>query len=130
MALKASITEDEYGDLSDDIKKEYEIVDDGSYRLQVTPVDGLTLENTTSLKATLSKERNEKKSLQSKLKKFAAIEDPEAATDALRRLSELDDKEKDVDSKIQKAKDKVTADYQSKLDGVIAENKTLDSQIT
>lgn len=86
--LAAKIDKAKFDSLSDVLKKEYKIQDDGTYLLDVSPVDGFALENAESLRTALSRERTNKETLQSKLDKFGDL-DPVKAKDALTKIGEM-----------------------------------------
>lgn len=86
MALKAIV--DTVDGLPADVAKEYAKGDDGKFRLQVTPVDGLALENVDGLKTALGKERESVRKLTEATKTFEGL-DADKARDALKKVEEM-----------------------------------------
>ncbi|MBN2312360.1 MAG: hypothetical protein JXM79_00430, partial [Sedimentisphaerales bacterium] len=88
MALAAIIKDEAYNGLSNDLKKEYVKQDDGTYRLDVTPVGDFALENVKGLKTALSSERTAREAAETKLKSFDGL-DGAKARDALKKVEEM-----------------------------------------
>lgn len=96
MALLAILSKAAFDLLSDAVKKEYKDLGDGTYELQVTPVEieaggkkrVYALEDVHGLKSALQKERTEKETLALKAKDFDGM-DPREAREAMKRLKEI-----------------------------------------
>jgi len=86
MALKALL--DNLDGLPADVAKEYTKGDDGKFRLQVTPVGGLALEDVEGLRTALGKERENVRKASESLAAFKDI-DPSKARDALAKVGEM-----------------------------------------
>lgn len=110
MALIAKITKEAHGALSEDLQGQYKEVD-GNFILDVTPVDGLALENVLGLKKTVEKLRVSEKDLTNSVKaqtdalaaekaKFAGI-DAEQAREAMTKIGDI--KNWDGETKIAEA---------------------------
>ena len=76
MALAALIKKEGWDALSEDMRKEYKEQEGGSFLLDVTPVDGHSLENIKGLTSSLEVERQSVRELKEQLKTFKDI-DPE-----------------------------------------------------
>jgi len=118
-------------DLSDELKKEYKEQDDGSFILDVTPVEGTALEDTSGLKNTLGRLRNDIQNLKDQLKTFEGIEDPEAALEALSKVDEI--KNWDGDKKVQEAiaanKNQLVRAHQKEKDELRKEVESTQGQL-
>ena len=88
MALKVILTQGEFDSLSDVLKAEYKVGDDGGYKLDTVSVNGYDVRNIDNLKSALEKERASRSELEGKLKGFGDM-DPKAAASALKRMEEL-----------------------------------------
>lgn len=86
--LAAKIDKAKFDALSDDLKKEYKLQGDGSYLLDVNPVDGFALENTEGLRTALSKERTNREAAERKLDAFKDL-DPVKAKEAIGKVAEM-----------------------------------------
>lgn len=86
MALNA-ILESVEG-LPEDVAKEYKKRDDGKFVLDVTSVDGLELAEVSKLQSALSKERENSRKANEKLKIFEGL-DPDKAREALGKVEEM-----------------------------------------
>ena len=122
MALKAIL--EKLDGLSDELKKEYKQRDDGKYVLDVTSVDGLELAEVSKLQSALSKERENNRKANEKLKAFEDL-DPAKARDAIRKVEEMANWEPEqkvkeqieaVKSQMMDAHGKEKAKLQDKLD--------------
>lgn len=118
MALKAIV--DKVEDLPEAIQGEYTKMDDGRYRLIVTPVEGFELDDVGSLKNALGAERTAKAQLEKDFLKFKDL-DPVKARDALKKLKELGDidPEKEADklanTKFEAAKSQLLEKHESEV---------------
>lgn len=88
VALKAIVTEEEFGSLPDPIKAEYGEAANGKRQLQVTSVEGFELADNGKLKSALQKEKTAASDAAKKLKLFEGL-DPEAAREALKKIEEF-----------------------------------------
>lgn len=86
MALKAIL--DSLDGLSADVAKEYKKGDDGKFRLDVTEVNGFALEDVAGLRSSLSKERENVRTLKEQSKTFEGL-DPAKARDAIKKVEEM-----------------------------------------
>jgi len=87
VALKALLTEEEFGKIAEAVKGEYAKDAKGRFVLQVAPVDGWGLEDVGGLKASLAKERDGHGAVIKKLEAFGDL-DPEKARGALKKIAE------------------------------------------
>lgn len=97
MALKAIL--DSLDGLPDAVKSEYK-EQDGKFVLDVTPVDGLALENTKGLKTALEKERSERRKATERIALLGDY-DPDVIKEAVSKLEEI--KSWDPDKKVSEA---------------------------
>lgn len=88
MSLAAIVKAEAHETLPDAIKAEYKARDDGTFILDVAPVDDFALENVKGLKSGLSKERTAREAAEKKLKDFGDL-DAEKARDALQKMEEM-----------------------------------------
>jgi hypothetical protein len=86
MALKAIL--ENLDGLSEEIRKEYKQRDDGKYILDVMSVDGLELAEVSKLQSALSKERENSRKANEKLKSFDDL-DPAKAREAIKKVEEM-----------------------------------------
>lgn len=86
MALKAIV--DNLDGLPADVAKEYSKGEDGKFRLQVTPVGGVALEDISGLQSALGKERENVRKATEQLAAFKDI-DPAKAREALTKVGEM-----------------------------------------
>ena len=86
MALKAIV--ETLDGLGTEVAKEYKKGDDGKYRLDVVAVDGVELAEVSKLQSALSKERENARSANEKVKAFEDI-DPTKAREALKKVGEM-----------------------------------------
>ena len=122
MALAALIKREGWDALSEDMRKEYKENGEGTFLLDVTPVDGHSLENTSGLRSSLEVERQSVRELKEQLKTFKDI-DPDKA-----RANEYKIKEMENWTPEQKVKDQVEsqiAEVVKKHEGTIAEKDAL-----
>jgi len=116
------------------------------FRLNVAPVGGFELANTSSLKKALETERSTAKTTASELEKLQQAYkdlDPDAARAALKKIEELGD-DADVESKVnslleqrqaqlekkfQTQSEKLTSDLNSKVTAAQQEAESLESQL-
>lgn len=87
MALKAILTADEHKGLGDGLKSEY-VEREGKFFLDVSPVEGYSLEDVGGLKATLGAERTQLSKLNKQIEKFKDL-DPSVDWGSLK--NELDE---------------------------------------
>jgi hypothetical protein len=121
MALKALLTAEEFGSLSEPLQGEYKKTEvDGkeAYQLDVTPAGGLELGGVTKLQKALNEERESVKKLKQQLTPFrddttGELLDPAAARDALQKLEELGD-DASVDAKVKAGLEAKEAQLQQK----------------
>ena len=93
----------------------YYVEQDGQYRLNVE--GGFkTSEEITNLTKALNTERENRSKLESQLKKFEGIEDPEEARKAIETMSNLDKKKLIDAGEVEKVKAEVQKAMQSKID--------------
>ncbi|MEN6306672.1 MAG: hypothetical protein ABFD91_02860 [Anaerohalosphaeraceae bacterium] len=97
--LLALLNQEAFDKLSEPLKKEYKKQDDGSYLLDVGPVNDFVLENVKGLKSALSSERSLREKLEGSLKAFDGL-DSAKAREALKKIEDLakggtDDKTKE-----------------------------------
>lgn len=129
MALLAVL--DKIDDLPKEIQAHYKKGEDGKFTLDVTPVNGFSLENVSGLKSALSKERQNLTDLQAKIEAFKDL-DPKAARDALAKVEEMkswksDDK---VKEQIKAIEQQLTEKWAKELEKVSNESKSLLTQLT
>lgn len=86
MALKAIL--ESLKDLPEDVAKEYKQREDGKYVLDVTSVDGIELAEVSKLQSALSKERENSRKANEKLKVFEGL-DPKKSREALTKVEEM-----------------------------------------
>jgi hypothetical protein len=86
--LAAKIDKAKFDSLSDALKAEYKLQSDGSYLLDVSPVNGFALEDVTGLKTALSQERSAKEAAERKVEAFKDI-DPTKAKEAIAKVGEM-----------------------------------------
>jgi hypothetical protein len=86
MALKAIL--ENLDGLSEEIRKEYKQRDDGKYILDVMSVDGLELAEVSKLQSALSKERENNRKANEKLKAYEDL-DPAKAREAIKKVEEM-----------------------------------------
>jgi hypothetical protein len=117
MALAARIKEEVFAELSEEIQKEYIKQDDGTYQLDVTPVDGLGLDDATNLKSALSKERTARETAEKKLKGFADL-DADKARDAIKKVEAMVNWKPDekVKEQIEAVKNQLTEKHKTEVD--------------
>lgn len=87
MPLKAILNT--VDDLSDELKKAY-VEKDGKFILDVSPVDGFSLEDVSGLKTSLAKERQSVAEKDRLLESFSGL-DPEKSKAALSKVEEMKD---------------------------------------
>lgn len=114
MALRALI--DSIEGLHESVVEHYSKGDDGKYRLDVTEVAGLALEDISGLRTGLEKERQKSRDLETKLVSFKDI-DPKNVRDLEAKVQEMnnwtpDDK---VQSKIESSVAEVVKQHETKL---------------
>ena len=73
MALPATIDEAAFQAFPEPIQQEYAKQPTGEYRLDVTPVGGLGLENATALKATINKATKAQRALETQLGSYGTV---------------------------------------------------------
>lgn len=116
MSVKAIVTKEEYDALDATLQTHYgQNSSDKKYYLSVTAVDGWELGDGGSLKKSLQQERENLKKANQKLKTFDGIEDPEAARDALKKVSEL--VEGDTSEEIKVAREAFETQLKTKYEG-------------
>lgn len=89
MALRALLSAEEWGSLPEALKAEYVAGEGGRYRLDVTEVEGLRLEDVGGLKSALEKERAAARKNAEQLKAWEGLDSTKAKA-ALERLAELE----------------------------------------
>jgi hypothetical protein len=87
MAMKAKLTTEEHAQLSPEFQKEY-VEKDGTFVLDVTPVDGLALDDARGLRSALQKERENVAERDRQLRDFKDL-DPTKAREALTKVEEM-----------------------------------------
>ena len=134
MALTAKLDKDAHGALSEDLQKEYK-EKDGSFILDVTPTDGLALENVTGLKKTVETLRVSERALTSSVKagenalaaekaKFSGID----ADQARENMNKIDDiKNWDGEKKIAEAVKSVETKHTQMLEELNKKHKEVVS---
>lgn len=137
MALKAIL--DSVDGLSDDLKKEYTLVDTdgplkGKYQLAVESVEGFALENVTGLKNSLEATRGERDAAADKLKAYGDITPNQAkeGKTALNKLSTLDpekDAEKIAETKIEAIKTQMKTEHDKEIGTLKGDNSKLKQQV-
>jgi hypothetical protein len=125
MALKPVITAEEHGKMSDPLKSEYKEVEGvEGLVLDVTPTAigeaNWELANVAGLKSALSSERTKAETAAKSLKRFKDI-DPDAARDALVKVAEMDDWDKD--EKLQQLEKQLKDKY-------AAQNTAIEAKMT
>jgi len=117
MALAAIIKEEAYKVLSDPIKAEYKKQDNGTYLLDVTPIDDFALENVKGLKSALASERTQREAAEAKVRGFADL-DPAKAREALRKIEEMATwtPEQKVKEQIEAIKTQLTEKHKTEFD--------------
>lgn len=116
MSLKALITKEDWEKLDSKLQSEY-TEKDGKHLLDVTSVDGWALEDVTTLKSSLQKERSNAATGSSRVKELEAQFkdiDPIKAREALAKIAELADY--DPDKKLAEAKKEFEASLVAKFD--------------
>lgn len=88
MSLQAILKQEAFDALSDSLKSEYKKQQDGTFLLDVTPVNDFALENVKGLKTALSSERSTREELEKKFKAFDGLE-VDKAREALRKVEEM-----------------------------------------
>lgn len=91
---KAEVKAEEFDALPEALQAEYKPVEgqDGVYRLEVSPVNGLQLTNPTKLQTALQKERSALEDLRKKFKPFESL-DPDETSKALEHFNKFKDGE-------------------------------------
>ncbi len=89
MTMKAQLTVEEHGELTEDFQKEY-VEKDGMFLLDVESAGGYVLEVTEGLKTALGQERKNLSAANAKLAVFGDL-DPTLARDALEKVEEMKD---------------------------------------
>lgn len=133
MALIAKINKEAHEALSEEFRKEYkaDTNKDGSFILDVTPTDGLALENVTGLKKTVETLRVSQKDLTNSVKagetalaaekaKFTGI-DPEQAREAIGKIDDI--KNWDGEKKIAEAVKSVETKHTQMLEELNKKHK-------
>ncbi len=91
MAILPKATQEQFDAMSDEMKGHY-VQKDGVYTLEVTPVDGIKLENVDNLLSTVSKQKGDINGLNSQLKAFrledGSLMDANQAREAIKKVSE------------------------------------------
>ncbi len=88
MSLRAVVSEDEFGGLNEAFQAEYKKQENGTYILDVSPVDDFALENVRGLKSALNAERENREKLESSMKAFEGI-DAQNARASIQKIDEL-----------------------------------------
>jgi hypothetical protein len=130
MALLAILNQEAFGKLPEAIKSEYKKQDNGSYLLDVTPVDDFALENVKGLKTALSSERTAREKAENNVKAYEGL-DATAAKDALKKIKELgdmSDNEK-VNAKIEAIKKQLEEKHKGELGAKDTSVATLTKQL-
>lgn len=109
--LKAILTSEDFGKLSDPLKAEYKKQEDGTYLLDVESVSGFALENIQGLKTVIQDRKNDLAAAKERLKAFEGLE-PEAARAAIKYKAELEGIS--ADEKVKKQIDGLKAQLQAK----------------
>jgi hypothetical protein len=118
MALKAIISAEDHGGLSEELQAEYQPMEgrDGFFVLDVASVDGFALEDVAGLKSAVQKERQNVKEAQKRLDAFGEL-DPVAAKAALKRAAEMENWKPDekLQAQIEERERKLIAKHESEL---------------
>lgn len=132
MALPAEV--DSLDSIEEHFRGEYaKDEESGTFRLQVTPVGGFSLENIDGLKKALGSTRSERDGLKTKLDAWGDL-DPKAARDALadaekfRTFDPKTEADKIAQEKLQTWQKQVNEEWEAKYSPVAEENSTLRSQ--
>jgi len=130
VAIKASITEEEFAALNDALKPEFIKQDDGAYRLDVEAVNGIGLENVSGLRSALEKERQAAKDATAQLKAFDGL-DAKKAKSALKKVTEMADwdPQKEVAERIAERERQLVARHQEELEAATGKHKVLHGQL-
>jgi len=88
MSLLAVLNQEAFDKLSEPLKAEYKKQQDGTFLLDVSPVNDFALENVKGLKTALSSERATRERLENTVKAFEGL-DPVKAKEALEKLEKL-----------------------------------------
>ncbi len=128
MALRALV--DSVDGLHESVVEHYSKGDDGKYRLDVTEVAGLALEDISGLRTGLEKERQKSRDLETKLTSFKDI-DPKNVQDLEAKVKEMnnwtpDDK---VQSKIEASVAEVVKQHETKLENMTKRETSLLSAL-
>ena len=130
MALRLIVTKEEFAALPEIVQKEY-AEKDGVYTLDTISVNGLVVENVTTLRSTLAKERTAKEAAVKDLKRFEGIEDPQAARDAMAKRDEIlnFDKDAKVEAKINDVKTQMATQHETVVTGLTGRADAAESQL-
>ena len=130
MALAAIIKEETYNGLSDQLKPEYKKQEDGTYLLDVTPIDGFALEDVKGLKSSLGAARSERDAAQAQLRNFGDL-DPNKAREALKKIEDMAkwEPEEKVKEQIEAIKAQLTDKHKTELDKKHEELANLTKQL-
>jgi hypothetical protein len=96
--MKAILSKDEFGTLAEHFRPEYIAQTDGSYKLKVEAVNGLSLEDVSGLRRSVEAARAERDEATTKLRIYDGL-DVVKAKEAMTKLEELT---KDPDKKVDK----------------------------
>lgn len=122
------------GELPEELQDYYKKSEDGTYVLQVEPVDGWALEDISGLKSTLSKELTRRKTAEKKLSALGDI-DPEEAVSAVNKLSEMQqidpnaEADKIAKEKVDAALKKMAAKHGSEIDKLMSQLNEKNSKL-
>jgi len=118
MALKAILTDEEFGALPEGFGEHYEKQNDGRYRLAVESVGGYSLEDVVGLKGALAEIRQKADERKKSLEKFADL-DPDKARTAMEKLEEMANWTPDekVKEQIEAIKSQLTEKYTGEVKG-------------
>ncbi len=135
MALLPKLSEELFKALPEAIKEHYSKQDAGDYLLDVTPQNGIKLENVDQLLTTVSTLRGEVSGLNSQIGAFkledGTIMDPNIALNALKKVTEFGtlSPQQLAEEKIKTFKDGVQLAHQGELDTVNAKAKSYFEQL-
>jgi hypothetical protein len=127
MSLAAIIKQEAFDKLPEAIRPEYKKQDDGSYLLDVTPVNDFALENVKGLKSALSAERAAKDTALGGLKAFEGL-DAQAARAALEKIKNLG--ELPTEGKVKEQIEAIKKQLEDKHKGELSAKDTLVSKLT
>lgn len=127
MALKAVL--DSLDGVADLIKSEY-VERDGKFHLDVTPVEGFALENTSGLKSALQKERSARLKATERLGILGEV-DPERIKEAVEKLEEISgwDPEKKVSEAVKAREAQIVELHKKELGKVSGRSEKLQRQL-